>query len=121
MYRPGLIPGLVQTREYTKSALSQRLSSSGTVDDVDAAVDGRIRRQHVLEEDGHEFVILVHRSGADDGRGRRNGNAGQLRHLLDIASPIRDSCSEAVPLVSRFVHPTTCFVLSDQGSRRSRR
>lgn len=53
------IPGFVQTRDYARAAFLEMLELHHPVDDVDEAVDERMKRQHLLTERGRHFDLLI--------------------------------------------------------------
>lgn len=97
VYSSRVMPGMMQTREYTAAVLRSIQRSRVPIDDVEAAVDARMDRQHRLFNSGrHRFAMLVEeyvlRSAVCD----PTTMAGQLGHLI--------SCS-AMPIVSLGVIP----------------
>jgi transcriptional regulator with XRE-family HTH domain len=54
-----LVPGLLQTPEYARSMLSERLEDIAGVDDVDDAVAARMQRQQVLYRTGKRFHFVI--------------------------------------------------------------
>jgi Domain of unknown function (DUF5753) len=59
-YQPKIVPGLLQTSEYTTAVLlSARKRQGVQVDDVEAAVAERMDRQRVLREGGHRFAFVM--------------------------------------------------------------
>lgn len=54
-----LVPGLLQTPEYARSMLSERLEDIAGVDDVDDAVVARMQRQQVLYRTGKRFHFVI--------------------------------------------------------------
>lgn len=53
-FQPSVVPGLLQTPEYARAALSL-----GRTRDVESAVAERVARQKVLHEDGRRFSFLL--------------------------------------------------------------
>lgn len=85
-YDSWMVPGVLQTRAYTKAALESIAGHRGTPDDVDAAVDVRMETQKVLHVGGRRFAILLEEPVL---RYRLGGEAtmrGQLEHLISVAS-----------------------------------
>lgn len=53
------VPGLLQTPEYARARLGERLQAIGAADDLDAAVAARMRRQEVLYRPQHRFHFVI--------------------------------------------------------------
>ena len=53
------VPGLLQTPEYARYRLAERLEDIGAPDDVDDAVAARMQRQQVLYRSGKRFHFVV--------------------------------------------------------------
>ncbi|MFD8979284.1 helix-turn-helix domain-containing protein [Streptomyces sp. NPDC059564] len=85
-YSSWLVPGMVQTRPYTTSALQAIQRRRGLVDDVADAVAARMERQRVLYEGDRRFAFLVEESVLRSGIGGSEVMTGQLGHLISIAS-----------------------------------
>lgn len=54
-----VVPGLLQTPEYARSVLSERLEDIAGVDDVDDAVTARMQRQQVIYRTGKRFHFIL--------------------------------------------------------------
>lgn len=54
-----LVPGLLQTPEYARAMLSERLQDVAAIDDVDDAVAARMQRQQVLYRTGKRFHFVI--------------------------------------------------------------
>ncbi|GAA2344104.1 helix-turn-helix domain-containing protein [Streptomyces kunmingensis] len=85
-YSSWLVPGMIQTRPYTTAALQAIQRRRGLVDDVTEAVATRMERQRVLYEGDREFAFLVEESVLRAGIGGAEVMAGQLGHLVSVAS-----------------------------------
>lgn len=85
-YSSWLVPGMIQTRAYTTEVLRAVQRRRVPVDDVEAAVQARMERQHILYERGRTFAFLVEESVLRSGMGGPEVMAGQLDRLLDIGS-----------------------------------
>jgi transcriptional regulator with XRE-family HTH domain len=84
-YCQSMIPGLLQTPEYTTAVLaSLRDRRQIPVDDVAIAVAERMDRQHVLYEGDHTFAFVLEVAALQYQVGGPEVLAGQLRHLLDV-------------------------------------
>ncbi|MFE9486535.1 helix-turn-helix domain-containing protein [Streptomyces sp. NPDC006641] len=85
-YSSWLVPGMIQTRPYTTAALQAIQRRRGLVDDVAEAVAARMERQRVLYEGDRRFAFLVEESVLLAGIGGTDVMAGQLGHLVSVAS-----------------------------------
>lgn len=83
-YAPWVLPGILQTRAYTTAILTAIRDRRGLADDVEAAVDERMKRQHILHEGRHCFAPLIEESVLRNGLGGRPVMLGRLRHLLTV-------------------------------------
>lgn len=84
-YSSWLVPGMIQTRAYTETALRAIQQRRGIVDDVAEAVETRMDRQRILHSD-RTFAFLIEESVLRSGIGGRDVMAGQLGHLITIGS-----------------------------------
>jgi hypothetical protein len=85
VYLAHVLPGMLQTREYTAAVLAAvRVEQQVEVDDVAEAVEERIDRQGLLRRAGRRWAFLLeeqvlwYRSVPVEVHGR------QLRHLLEV-------------------------------------
>ncbi|MGW0537794.1 helix-turn-helix domain-containing protein [Streptomyces sp. NPDC003032] len=85
-YSSWFVPGLIQSRAYTTAVLRAVQQRRVIVDDVDAAVEARMRRQQVLYSTGRTFAFLVEESVLRSGMGGRDVMAGQLGQLITVGS-----------------------------------
>jgi transcriptional regulator with XRE-family HTH domain len=97
IYSPVLIPGPVQTRAYIAARLSGLRDRRSLPDDVDAAVQVRVDKQHVLHQGDHRFAIVLEESVLRYPVGGTETMAGQLGHLL-TASTLPSVSLGVVPL-----------------------
>jgi transcriptional regulator with XRE-family HTH domain len=97
IYSPRLIPGPVQTRAYIKALLSGLMIRRRLPDDVDAAVQVRVDKQHVVHEGDHRFAIVLEESVLRHPIGGSDTMAGQLGHLL-TASTLPSVSLGVIPL-----------------------
>lgn len=98
-YCQSMIPGLLQTPDYTAAVLTSLRDRRGVpVDDVAVAVKERIDRQHILSEGDHRFAFVLEVAALHYQVGGVGVMAGQLRHLLDVMR---------LPSVSLGVIPTS--------------
>jgi transcriptional regulator with XRE-family HTH domain len=86
IYEPGVIPGLFQTRAYATARMARIIEFSGIPDDLDTAVQARMQRQHILQAVGHRFVVVLEEAALRSRIGSRDMMAGQLGHLITVAS-----------------------------------
>ncbi|MFC9971842.1 helix-turn-helix domain-containing protein [Spirillospora sp. NPDC127200] len=96
-YQPSLIPGLLQTRAYTTAVMHSLRHRESLPDDVEQAVDARMRRQHVLHEGDHRFAFLIEEAALRNTVCGREALIGQLDHLITCSS---------LPAVSLGIIPT---------------
>jgi transcriptional regulator with XRE-family HTH domain len=85
-YDSWLVPGLLQTAAYTTAILQATAARRAVPDDVSEAVAVRMERQHVLHEGDHRFAVVIEESVLRSRIGGVDTMAGQLGHLLTIAS-----------------------------------
>ncbi|MDG4794459.1 helix-turn-helix transcriptional regulator [Micromonospora sp. WMMD1082] len=86
IYSPRLIPGPVQTREYITALLSGLIVRRRIPDDLEAAVQVRVDKQHVVYEGDHRFAIVLEESVLRYPIGGDDTMAGQLGHLLTVGA-----------------------------------
>jgi hypothetical protein len=97
VYSPGVLPGLLQTRDYTGGVLRNVQRRRGLTDDVDAAVEVRMDRQRILDDRSKRFVFVVeehvlHTRVVDD-----DTMAAQLGHLLTVMADRPDIVIGVIP------------------------
>jgi transcriptional regulator with XRE-family HTH domain len=85
-YSSWLIPGAVQTRAYTGAVLRAIAARRELPDDVDEAVAIRTDRLRLLREGDHRFSVLIEESVLRNMIGGLEVMAGQLGHLITVAS-----------------------------------
>jgi transcriptional regulator with XRE-family HTH domain len=85
-YASWVLPGLLQTEDYTRAALRMAQRRRRLVDDVDGAVAARMQRQRVLRRPGKTFAFLVEESVLRAGFGGSEVMTAQLEHLIDVGS-----------------------------------
>ncbi|GAA0358041.1 helix-turn-helix transcriptional regulator [Streptomyces blastmyceticus] len=86
MYQSWVVPGLLQTAAYTTAVLNTIVNLRQTPDDVAEAVAVRMERQHVLRSGHHSFAVLVEEWVLRTMIGDTEVMAGQLGHLISVAS-----------------------------------
>ncbi len=85
-YSSWLIPGAVQTRAYTAAVLRAIAARRELPDDVEDAVAVRTDRLRLLREGDHRFHVLIEEPVLRNVIGGSEVMAGQLGHLITIAS-----------------------------------
>ncbi|AXG78709.1 helix-turn-helix domain-containing protein [Streptomyces paludis] len=85
-YQSWVVPGLLQTADYTRAVLATAVALRGAPDDVDAAVAVRMERQRVLHSGRQQFAMLVEEWVLRTVIGDSRVMAGQLDHLIAVAS-----------------------------------
>ncbi|OIJ95090.1 transcriptional regulator [Streptomyces sp. MUSC 14] len=115
VYSSWLLPGLLQTRAYTTAILSAIRDRRGLVDDVAAAVEERMARQHVLSEGSHRFAFLIEESVLRNGLSGPDVMREQLAHLLSVSRlpavsmgviPMRPDRERAWPVEGFWIYDT---------------
>jgi transcriptional regulator with XRE-family HTH domain len=96
-YSSWLIPGAVQTPAYTKAILRAIAARRDLPDDTDEAAAVRADRLRLLREGDHRFFVVVEESVLRNVIGGADVMAGQLGHLITVAS---------LPSVSLGIIPT---------------
>lgn len=86
VYCSHVVPGLLQTPGYAAALLSSITDFRRIPNDVEAAVEARMNRSQVIHRNHHRFVILIEEAVLRYRIGDADVMAGQLRHLLDVAS-----------------------------------
>jgi transcriptional regulator with XRE-family HTH domain len=85
-YSSWLIPGAVQTPAYTKAILRAIAARRDLPDDTDEAAAVRADRLRLLREGDHRFFIVIEESVLRSVIGGADVMAGQLGHLITVAS-----------------------------------
>ena len=83
-YCSTVVPGFLQTPEYATALLSAITNFQGTPDDVDEAVQARMRRNRIVHSPDHRFAVVVEESVLRYQLGSSEIMAAQLGHLLSI-------------------------------------
>ncbi|MDH6134495.1 transcriptional regulator with XRE-family HTH domain [Kitasatospora sp. MAA4] len=97
VYASRVMPGMVQTREYTAAVLRSIQRERVAVDDVEEAVESRMERQHALFSGRHRFGLLIEEYVLHSAVCDPETMAGQLGHLIAVS---------ASPYVSLGIIPT---------------
>ncbi len=85
-YSSWLIPGAVQTPDYTKAILRAIAVRRDLPDDTDGAAAVRADRLRLLREGDHRFFVVIEESVLRSVIGGPDVMAGQLGHLITVAS-----------------------------------
>jgi transcriptional regulator with XRE-family HTH domain len=85
-YSSWLVPGAVQTSAYTRAVLRAIAARRELPDDVEEAVVVRADRLRLLREGDHRFLVLIEESVLRNVIGGAEVMAGQLGHLITVAS-----------------------------------
>ncbi|MFJ2556887.1 MULTISPECIES: helix-turn-helix domain-containing protein [unclassified Streptomyces] len=86
IYSSWLIPGPLQTAPYIEALLTSIRDRRGLHDDVREAVEVRVEKQHIAYKGNRRFAILLEESALRHRIGGAAVMAGQLGHLLSMAS-----------------------------------
>jgi hypothetical protein len=86
IYSSWLIPGPLQTRAYITALLSAIRARRDLPDDIEASVQVRVDKQHVVREGDHRFAVVLEEAVLRYRIGDTETMAGQLGHLLSVAS-----------------------------------
>ena len=109
-----LVPGLLQTPEYARAILSERLEDVAGVDDVDDAVAVRMQRQQVLYRTGKRFDFVITEAVLRYRLGEVEVMAGQLARLVAL-STLTTIRFGVIPFSARLpVFPLHGFFVYDQ-------
>lgn len=86
-FEPLLIPGLLQTEEYTREVIG-KFDAHDLKDHTDSLVALRLKRKEVLEQDGPPpwFFFILDESVVRRLVGGPDVLRGQIRHLIELAS-----------------------------------
>lgn len=87
VFEPVFIPGLLQTPEYARTRLAENIEFDGVPNDVDAAVEARMKRQEILRrgDKDRRFHILICETAMTIGVVDDEVMLGQLDRLLTLA------------------------------------
>lgn len=115
-FQPSMMPGLVQTAAYAREVLSLPCGPSlrgVSVDEIEALVGERIRRQQVLYETGKEIQLVMGEAALHVRFGPPETMLGQLDRLATVAGLAGVEVG-IVPFSTPFpVYPLTDFTLYD--------
>ncbi|ONH57857.1 transcriptional regulator [Frankia sp. CcI49] len=85
-YSCWVVPGLIQTEDYTRAVLRAYQQRRGVHDDVEAAVAARMKRQRVLRRHQRTAAFLVEESVLRNGFGGSAVMRGQCAHLAEVTT-----------------------------------
>lgn len=86
-YTSKIVPGLLQGAEYTRAILTAlRDGRDVPVDDVEATVTERLRRQAILRTPGHRWVFVIEEAVLGYRVAGDSVMAAQLAHLVELAA-----------------------------------
>ncbi|GGX65027.1 transcriptional regulator [Streptomyces minutiscleroticus] len=85
-YSSWLVPGPLQTRAYVEALLRSIRDRRALPDDLEQAVQVRVDKQQVLYEGPRRFAVLLEESTLRHRIGGAETMAGQLGHLLSLAT-----------------------------------
>ncbi len=85
-YSSWLIPGALQTSDYTRAVLRAIAERRELPDDVEDAVAARTDRLRLLREGEHQFAMLMEESVLRNVIGGTEVMAGQLGHLITVTA-----------------------------------
>jgi hypothetical protein len=104
---------LLQTRDYARAVLRRCIEFIGGTDDLDEALDARMRRQAILHDAAHYFHLLLDEAALYTRVGDDTIHTGQLQHLLDTMALPRFTLG-IVPIGSEFIYTITNFTMFDR-------
>ncbi|CAL9360751.1 hypothetical protein SUDANB105_00660 [Streptomyces sp. enrichment culture] len=113
VYASRVLPGMVQTREYTAAVLRSIQRDRVTVDDVEEAVQARMDRQKTLLSGRHRFGLLIEEYVLRAAVCDAEAMAGQLDRLMSVSARSFVSLG-VIPLgASRSCLPAEDFYMFD--------
>ncbi|WP_406087375.1 helix-turn-helix domain-containing protein [Kitasatospora purpeofusca] len=113
MYCSNVMPGVVQRREYARALMGTITAFQNTPNDVDAAVDSRLRRDRYLHQGNCTFAFVLEETVLYYPLGDAAAMADQLRHLLDIMALPRVSLGVIPFRAPRVMWPLEAFYMFD--------
>jgi transcriptional regulator with XRE-family HTH domain len=101
----GMIPGLLQTEEYAR-AMSQAGPAELSVEEVEARVEVRMKRQELLRQDPPlRLVAIMDEAALHRQVGGRDVMRAQLQHLLNVIEAYPRVTVQVIPF-DRGAHPS---------------
>jgi transcriptional regulator with XRE-family HTH domain len=86
IYEHSTIPGLFQTAEYSAAILDYFIKFLGTPNDLDAAIEARMKRQEIVYSGERRFVVILEENALRARVGSVETALGQLDRLLAVMS-----------------------------------
>ena len=86
IYEHSTIPGLFQTAAYSAAILDYFIDFLGTPNDLDAAIEARIKRQDIIYSGDRRFVVILEENALRTRVGSLETTIGQLDRLLATMS-----------------------------------
>jgi Domain of unknown function (DUF5753)/Helix-turn-helix domain len=86
VYMSTVVPGFLQTPGYAGALMSAITAFQGTPDDVEEAVRARMKRNRILQSEGHRFTMLLEESVLRYRVGGAEIMMAQLGHLLSVTA-----------------------------------
>jgi hypothetical protein len=109
----GLVPGLLQTREYAR-AVFKRFDHLVGPFDIDAAVEGRLKRQEVLLDDSRSFDYILTNAAVMSPLGPPEMMRAQIKALLGVLELPNVRLGIIPPWTSVVLPVMHSFVISDR-------
>ncbi|GHC61149.1 helix-turn-helix domain-containing protein [Streptomyces flavofungini] len=114
-YQSWVVPGLLQTEDYTRAVLNTVVSVRDTVDDAEEAVAARMERQRVLHAGGRRFAFLIEEWVLRTVIGDAETMVTQLGHLIGMtATPAVSLGVIPMGVVRGNAWPTESFAMYDE-------
>ncbi|MET8542599.1 DUF5753 domain-containing protein [Kitasatospora sp. NPDC004799] len=114
VYASNVMPGMTQTAPYATGLLRSITTFQGTPDDVEDAVQARLKRSRVLHDAGHQFALILEEAVLYYGVCDDEALAGQLDHLLGVSSLPNVSVGVIPFRARRTVWPLEAFYAFDE-------
>lgn len=86
IYEHSAIPGLFQTAAYSAAILEYMIGFLGAPNDLDAAIEARIKRQDIVYSGDRRFVVILEENALRTRIGSLEATIGQLDRLLATIS-----------------------------------
>jgi hypothetical protein len=86
IYEHSTIPGLFQTAAYSAAILEYFIDFLGAPNDLDAAIEARIKRQDIVYSGDRRFVVILEENALRTRVGSLETTVGQLDRLLATIS-----------------------------------
>lgn len=86
IYEHSSIPGLFQTAAYSAAILKYFIDFLGVPNDLDAAIEARIKRQDIVYSGDRRFVVILEENAIRTRVGNLETTVGQLDRLLATIS-----------------------------------